>query len=55
MHSTFVKDKGKEVNSEGKNFAEDMQLFWIVKSKAAMQRCRKFSAKILMVFRADKW
>lgn len=36
MLSIFVKDKGKEVNSEGKKCAEDMQLFGIVKSKAAM-------------------
>lgn len=43
MLSIFVKDKGKEVNSEGKKCAEDMQLFGIVKSKAAMQRCRKFT------------
>jgi len=41
MLSKFTTDKGKEVNSEGRNFAEK-KLFRIVKSKAAMQRCRKF-------------
>lgn len=43
MLSMFTNDKGKEVNSEARNFAEDMRLFRIVKSKAAVQRCRKFS------------
>lgn len=38
MFSIFTNDNGKEVNSEGTNFVEDIKLFKIVKSEAAMQK-----------------